>query len=81
MQKAFDFWNKGEMQRAFQLFERISKAEPKKWKPAYYAATVEILKSFGLKDETKLTAKPTKAQEFLDTAKANSKNNPEILIT
>lgn len=81
MQKAFDFWNKGEMQRAFQLFERISKAEPKKWKPAYYAATVEILESFGLKDETKLTAKPTKAQEFLDTAKANSKNNPEILIT
>jgi len=81
MQKAFDFWNKGELQNASQLFERISKAEPKKWKPAYYAATVEILESFGLKDETKLTAKLTKAQEFLDAAKANSKNNPEILIT
>lgn len=81
MQKAFNFWNKGEMQKASQLFERISKAEPTKWKPAYYAATVEILGSFGLKDETKLTAKLTKAQEFLDAAKANSNNNPEILIT
>lgn len=81
MQKAFDFWEKGEMIKASQLFERIAKAEPTKWMPAYYAAYVEILSSFGIKDETKLTAKLTKAQEFLDVAKANSKNNPEIIIT
>ena len=49
--------------------------------PAYYAATVEILSSFGLKDETILKAKLTKAQEFLDVAKSNSENNPEIIIT
>ena len=81
MQKAFGLWEEGKMTEASQLFERISKAEPTKWKPAYYAATVEILGSFGLKDEAVLTAKLTKAQEFLDVAKSNSENNPEILIT
>ncbi|MGY8910919.1 MAG: hypothetical protein ACKVIG_13830 [Flavobacteriales bacterium] len=80
MQKAFGLWEEGKMTEASQLFERISKAEPTKWKPAYYAATVEILGSFGLKDEAVLTAKLTKAQEFLDVAKSNSENNPEILI-
>ena len=81
MQKAFDLWEQGKMTEASQLFERISKAEPTKWKPAYYAATVEILESFGLKDEAILQAKLTKAQEFLDVAKSNSENNPEIIIT
>ncbi|QNM84180.1 hypothetical protein H9W90_08130 [Polaribacter pectinis] len=81
MKKAFSHWEKGEMVKASQLFERISKAEPTKWKPAYYAATVEILGSFGLKDEATLNTKLKKAQEFLDVAKSNSENNPEILIT
>tara|TARA_R110002126_G_scaffold277560_5_gene423606 strand:- start:761 stop:1384 length:624 start_codon:yes stop_codon:yes gene_type:complete len=81
MQKAFSHWEKGEMVKASQLFERISKAEPENWLPAYYAATVEILGSFGVKDETALKAKLTKAQEFLDVAKSNSANNPEIIIT
>ncbi len=81
MQKAFTLWEQGEMTKASQLFERISKAEPTKWIPAYYAAQVEILESFGLKDEAKLTAKLKKAQEFIDVAKSNSENNPEIIIT
>ncbi len=81
MQKAFSLWEQGKMTESSQLFERISKAEPTKWLPPYYTATVEILSSFGLKDETALKAKLTKAQEFLDIAKANSENNPEILIT
>ena len=81
MQKAFGLWEKGKMIEASQLFERISKAEPTEWLPAYYAATVEILGSFGLKDEAVLKAKLTKAQEFLDVAKSNSENNPEIIIT
>lgn len=81
MQKAFDLWEEGKTTEASQLFERISKAEPTKWKPAYYAATVEIVGSFGLKDEAVLNAKLTKAQEFLDVAKSNSENNPEIMIT
>jgi len=80
MQKAFGFWEEGKMTEASQLFERISKAEPTKWKPAYYAATAETLSSFGLKDEAVLKAKLTKAQEFLEVAKSNSENNPEILV-
>lgn len=81
MQKAFSLWEEGKMTESSQLFERISKAEPTKWLPPYYAATVEILSSFGLKDETVLKAKLTKAQGFLDIAKSNSENNPEIIIT
>ena len=81
MQKAFGLWEQGKMTAASQLFERVSKAEPTKWKPAYYAATIEILESFGLKDEAQLKAKLTKAQGFLDIAKSNSENNPEIIIT
>lgn len=81
MQKAFDLWNQNKLTEASQLFERISKAEPENWLPAYYAATVEIINSFGVKDETVLTAKLTKAQEFLDAAKSNSENNPELIIT
>ena len=81
MQKAFGLWQENKMTEASQLFERISKAEPENWLPAYYAATVEILGSFGIKDETVLISKLTKAQEFLDVAKSNSENNPEIIIT
>ena len=81
MQKAFSLWEQGKMTETSQLFERISKAAPTKWKPTYYAATVQILGSFGLKDEALLKAKLTKAQEFLDVAKSNSENNPEIIIT
>jgi hypothetical protein len=81
MQKAFGHWEKGEMTKASQLFERISKAESDNWLPAYYAAYVEILSAFEIKDETKLTSTLKKAQEFLDLAKTNSENNPEIIIT
>ncbi len=81
MQKAFSYWEKGEIIKASQLFERISKAEPTNWLPPYYAATIEIISSFGLKDETVLKNKLNKAQELLDVAKANSENNPEIIIT
>ncbi|MDP5107029.1 hypothetical protein [uncultured Polaribacter sp.] len=81
MQKAFSLWEEGKMTEASQLFERISTVEKDNWLPSYYAATLEILGSFGLKDEAILKAKLTKAQDFLDTAKSNSENNPEIIIT
>lgn len=81
MQKAFQFWQTGKTAEASQLFERIAKAETANWLPSYYAATLEILGAFGLKDEAKLTAKLNKAQAFLDDAKSVSENNPEILIT
>lgn len=80
MQKAFTHWENGEMTKASQLFERISKAEPENWLPAYYASYVEVLSAFGIKEEGTLTAKLNKAQELLDTAKSISENNPEIII-
>lgn len=80
MQKAFDLWEQGKMTEASQLFERISKVETKNWLPSYYAANIEIIGSFGIKDEAKLKARLNKAQTFLDIAKSNSENNPEILV-
>lgn len=80
MQKAFDLWNQNKTTEAAQIFERISKAAPDQWLPPYYVATLEILGSFGLKDEATLNNKLKKAQEFLDEAKSISPDNPEIII-
>lgn len=81
MIKGFELWKKNKNTEASQLFERISNAEKDIWLPPYYAATIEIIGSFGIKDEAKLTAKLNKAQGFLDAAKSLSQDNPEILIT
>ena len=80
MQKAFTLWGEGKNTEASQLFERISKAEPQNWLPPFYAAQIEILGAFGVKEEATLTAKLNKAKEFLNNAKSNSENNPEIMI-
>ncbi len=79
MDKAFDLWEQNKTKEAGQLFERISQAEKDKWLPSYYAATIEIIGSFGLKDEAVLKAKLNRAQGFLDAAKLLSPDNPEIL--
>ncbi len=80
MEKAFQLWGQQKTTEACQIFERITKAEPEEWLPPYYVATLEILGSFGIKDETKLNNKLKKAQEYLDIAKSLSPNNPEIII-
>jgi hypothetical protein len=80
MAKAMELWGKQQTKEASQLFERITKAENEQWLPPYYVATIEIVSSFGLKDEAVLNAKLTRAQEFLDMAKTISPNNPEIII-
>lgn len=79
MQKAFELWGSNPTE-ASNLFERIAKAEPDNWLPAYYAAQVNIVSSFGEKDEQKLTAQLKKAQDLINDATAISKNNPEILV-
>lgn len=81
MQKAFSLWDAEKMTEASQLFERIATVETENWLPSYYAATIEIVGSFGLKDEAMLTAKLSKAQKFLNVASSKSENNPEIIIT
>ncbi|RKR07899.1 hypothetical protein CLV91_2660 [Maribacter vaceletii] len=80
MQKAFGLWGEGKTAEASNLFERISTAEMDNWLPAYYAAQVNTVASFGEKDKEKLVKQLEKAQEFVDIAKAISPNNPEILI-
>lgn len=81
MQKAFSLCDAEKMTEASQLFERIATVETENWLPSYYAATIEIVGSFGLKDEAMLTAKLSKAQKFLNVASSKSENNPEIIIT
>ncbi len=81
MTKAFELWKNQKNTEAIQLFERIATAEKDNWLPPFYAATVQIISAFREKDETVLTAKLNKAKEYLDTANAISKNNPEIMIT
>ena len=79
MQKAFELWGSNATEAA-NLFERIAKAEPDNWVPAYYAAQVNITKSFGERDEKVLSAQLKKAQDLLNDATAISKENPEIMV-
>ena len=80
MAKAFELWKDGQPWEAANLFERIAQAEPDNWLPPFYVAQVNVLYSFSEKDEEKLTAQLKKAQDFLNDAKALSKDNPEILV-
>lgn len=79
MQKAFQLWGTNSTE-ASNLFERIANAETDNWLPLYYAAQVNIVSSFGEKDEKKLSAQLKKAQDLINDATAISKNNPEILV-
>jgi hypothetical protein len=80
MQKAFELWGSNNPTEASNMFERIASAEPDNWLPAYYAAQINIVNSFGLKDEKQLTDQLNKAQDLINDATAISKNNPEILV-
>ena len=80
MQKAFELWGGNNPVEASNMFERIANAESDNWLPAYYAAQINIVNSFGLKDEKQLTAQLKKAQDLINDATAISKNNPEILV-
>jgi len=50
------------------------------WLPPFYVAQINVLYSFNEKDEEKLSAQLKKAQDFLNDAKALSKENAEILV-
>jgi hypothetical protein len=80
MQKAFELWGENKPTEASNMFERIAAAESDNWLPLYYAAQVNIMHSFGEKDEKVLSAKLKKAQNLINDATAISKNNPEILV-
>lgn len=80
MEKAFSLWKSGKAADAVNLFDRISKAEPKNWLPSYYAAQVNIMNGFVQKDKNKLSQQLKNAQEHLDHAKTISPKNPEIMV-
>ena len=80
MNKAFELWGQGKVTEASNLFERIAKAEKENWIPSYYVGYINIMTSFGIKDEAKLNAQLEKAGEYLDKALLLSPNNAEILI-
>lgn len=80
MIKAFELWGQGKITEAANLFERIAKAEKENWIPSYYAGYINIMSSFGMKDEAQLNAKLDKASEHLDNAMLLSPKNPEIMI-
>src|SRR5690606_41607425 len=80
MEKAFNLWETNPIE-ASQLFERIAAAEPDNWLPPYYAAETLILDGFTKLDNKEvLEAQLNQAQNFLNTAKSISKNNPEIMV-
>jgi hypothetical protein len=80
MQKAFELWGSNNPTDASNLFERIANAEPENWLPPYYAAQINIVNSFGERNEEKLSSQLKKAQDLINDATAISKNNPEIMV-
>lgn len=80
MTKAFELWQNNQPWEAANLFERIAQAEPDNWLPPFYVAQINVLYSFSEKDEEKLSSQLKKAQDFLNDAKALSKDNAEILV-
>lgn len=80
MTKAFELWQDQNHWEAANLFERIAQAEMDNWLPPFYVAQINVLYSFNEKDEETLTAQLKKAQDFLNDAKAISKENAEILV-
>jgi len=80
MQKAFELWGSNQPTEATNLFERIAKAETDNWLPAYYAAQINVINSFGERNEDKLSAKLKRAQDLINDATAISKENPEIMV-
>ncbi|WP_046757043.1 tetratricopeptide repeat protein [Kordia jejudonensis] len=80
MQKAFELLQQNKGTEAANLFERIAEATPNEWLPSYYAAQINIMSGFAIKDKSKLTQQLDKAQKQLDRASSISPNNPEIMV-
>lgn len=80
MRKALTAWQSGQGAEASNIFERIAGVEKDNWLPPYYVALINTLESYSVMDETKRTDMLNKAQDFLNQAKAISKDNPELLL-
>ena len=81
MQKAFALWQDNKTEEATNLFERIANADNKNWLPSYYAAQVLIYDAFSkLQDPQAMALQLKRAQNFINDATTNSKDNAEILV-
>ncbi len=80
MQKALDLWGENKPNEAVNLFERIATADPDEWLSPFYVSYITTIQGFGEKDAAKLKTQMDKALEYLNKAKAISKDNPELLI-
>jgi len=80
MQKAFDYWTSNNPWEAANLFERIAQAEPENWLPPFYVAQINIIESFNEKDRDKMVLQLNKARDFVNDAKALSKENADLLV-
>lgn len=78
MQKGFEYWNKGETDKAIATFDRIGQAEKTNWLPYYYAANVAITSSFAERNKEKKELLLEKASENIKKAMELSKDNSEI---
>ncbi len=80
MQKALSLWGENKTDEAINLFERIAKAEPNEWLPAFYVSYITVIQGFSEKDETTLKSKMGKAQQYLNDAKAIAKDEVELIL-
>jgi len=80
MQKALDLWEANKPLEAVNLFERIAKAEPDQWLPAYYVSYLLVIEGFSEKDEAKLKSQMDKAMLYMNDAKAISKDEVELML-
>ncbi|WP_062058737.1 tetratricopeptide repeat protein [Aquimarina longa] len=80
MNKAFETWKNKKPDEAIHIFERIAKAEKENWLPYYYAAQIHITTTFSIQDAENIESRLSKAQEYLNEAKAITKENAELLI-
>lgn len=66
------------LQQKSNTFERIADAEKVQWLPYYYAAYMQVMQAFALKDKSQVDALADKAEANLDKADALSPKNSEI---
>jgi len=72
--------NEGKLNEAANLYERISKAEPDNWLPAYHLALVKTWPTFMAEDKSSVLAELEIAEEYADIADMNSPNNSEVYV-
>ena len=80
MQKGFELWKNNHQAEAVVLFEDLAKTESDNWLPSYYAAQINIVRSFDEQDENTVSKLLEGAQANLNKAKTISEDNPEILV-